>query len=245
MTATERNPSELQAIPLDRQTAAERLHPTLSTAEHARAGPAARHRALEPARGRGMTWSEVMSRITVHLTVSSAALVVLALVTQTQGFGGAFHVLAIGLASVILALGTLTGVRVHNASREDAAIVLGMNRLRAAYLTIDPGIADYFVTSPHDDQAGLMATYTMGMPRSAISHVIGSTSMFVNILNAIVAGALGALIADAAQAGPMATALSAGSCQVPATLPSSSSWRDGPSRSLPWTRTFRRADRAD
>jgi hypothetical protein len=56
-----------------------------------------------------MAWSEVMSRITVHLTVASAALVVLALVTQTTGFGLAFHVLFIGLTATILALGTLTG----------------------------------------------------------------------------------------------------------------------------------------
>jgi hypothetical protein len=156
---------------------------------------------------RGMTWSEVMSRITIHLTISSAALVVLALVTQATGFGVAFHVLAIGLATAILALGTLTGIRVHNASREDAAIVLGMNRLRAAYVRIDPGIAEYLVTSQYDDQAGLIATYTMGMRRSTISHVIGSTSMFINIVNAIVAGTLGALIGDAAAGGPLTTSL--------------------------------------
>ena len=88
------------------------------------------------------------------------ALVVLALVTQATGFGVAFHVLSIGLTSAGLALGTLTGVRVHNASREDAAIIVGMNRLRAAYVQMDPGIAEYLVTSNHDDQAGLMATYT-------------------------------------------------------------------------------------
>jgi hypothetical protein len=81
---------------------------------------------------RGLTWSEVMGRITVHLTVSSASLVVLALVTQASGFGSAFHVLSIGLTSAILVLGTLTGLRVHSASREDAALIVGMNRLRAA-----------------------------------------------------------------------------------------------------------------
>jgi hypothetical protein len=156
---------------------------------------------------RGMTWSEVMSRISVHLTVSSAALVVLALATQATGFGVAFHVLSIGLTSAILILGTLTGVRVHNASREDAAIVLGMNRLRAAYVELDPGIAQYLITSQHDDQAGLMMTYTMGLPRSAISHVFGSTSMFIHIINAMVAGTLGALIADAATGRATATAL--------------------------------------
>ena len=75
-----------------------------------------------------------------------------------------------------------------------------MNRLRAAYVTMDPGIAEYLVTSQYDDQAGLMATYTMGMRRSTVSHVLGSTSMFINIVNAIVAGTLGALIADAARA---------------------------------------------
>jgi hypothetical protein len=156
---------------------------------------------------RGMTWSEVMSRISVHLTVSSAALVVLALATQATGFGVAFHVLSIGLTSAILVLGTLTGVRVHNASREDAAIVLAMNRLRAGYVDLDPGLVDYLVTSRHDDQAGLMMTYTMGMPRSAVSHVLGSTSMFIHIINAMVAGTLGALIADAAAGRAYATAV--------------------------------------
>ena len=33
---------------------------------------------------RGLTWSEVMSRISIHLTVASASLVVLALVTQAS-----------------------------------------------------------------------------------------------------------------------------------------------------------------
>jgi hypothetical protein len=80
-----------------------------------------------------------MSRSTIHLTISSAALVVLALVTQATGFGVAFDVLAIGLTTAIVALGTLTGVRAPNASRGDAAIVLGMNRLCSAYVRIDPG----------------------------------------------------------------------------------------------------------
>jgi hypothetical protein len=34
---------------------------------------------------RGTVWSEVMSRISIHLTVASASLVVLALVTQSSG----------------------------------------------------------------------------------------------------------------------------------------------------------------
>ena len=147
---------------------------------------------------RSMTWSEVMSRIVIHLTVLSASLVVLALVAQVNGFGQAFRVLAIGLAAAALVLGTLTGLRVHNASADDAAILLGMNRLRNAYVAMDPGVEPYLVTSRYDDAAGLMASYLMGARRSRLSHVMGSTSMFINVVNAIVAGTLGALIAGAA-----------------------------------------------
>ena len=45
---------------------------------------------------RGTTWSEVMSRISIHLTVASASLVVLALVVQASGYGTAFRVLSSG-----------------------------------------------------------------------------------------------------------------------------------------------------
>jgi len=111
---------------------------------------------------RSTAWAEVMSRISIHLTVASAGLVVLALVAQVSGFRTAFHVLSIGLTSAILVLGTLTGIHVHNASVDDALLIMGMNRIRAAYLAIDPGLAEYFITSAHDDPAGVMRTYADG-----------------------------------------------------------------------------------
>jgi len=147
---------------------------------------------------RGTTWSEVMSRITIHLTVSSASLVVLALVVQASGFGTEFDVMSIGLAAAILVLGTLTEVRVHNASNDDAAMIVGMNRLRAAYAEMDPSITRFLVTDVHDDMAGIGRTYAMGLPRSTVSHVVGSTSFFMAVVNSIVAGTLGALVAHVA-----------------------------------------------
>ncbi len=149
---------------------------------------------------RSMTWSEVMSRIVIHLTVLSASLVVLALVAQAAGFGTAFRVLAIGLAAGALILGTLTGIRVYNASADDAAMLIGMNRLRNAYVALDPEVEQYFVTSRYDDPAGLMASYLMGARRSTFSHVMGSTGMFMTVVNALVAGTLGALVTEAAGA---------------------------------------------
>jgi hypothetical protein len=149
---------------------------------------------------RSMTWSEVMSRIVIHLTLLSASLVVLALVAQTTGFGLIFRVFAIGLAAGALVLGTLTGLRVYNASADDAAMLIGMNRLRSAYIALDPEVEQYFVTSRYDDSAGVMASYLMGTRRSSFSHAVASTGLFIDVVNAIVAGTLGALIAEAADA---------------------------------------------
>ena len=156
---------------------------------------------------RGMTWSEVMGRIAIHLTVASAALVVLALVTQAAGFGTAFEVLSIGLTSAVLLLGTLTGIRVHNASVDDAAILLGMNRLRAAYVEMDPSLSRYLVTGWNDDLPGLMRTYTMGARRHMLSHILGSTTVFMVAVNSILAGTLGALVADASGANVVAVSV--------------------------------------
>jgi hypothetical protein len=156
---------------------------------------------------RSQTWSEVMNRIAIHLTVTSASLVVLALVVQSNGYGTPFDVMSIGLASTVLVLGTLTLMRVHNASADDSMLVIGMNRLRAGYLELDPGLADYLVTSWNDDEAGLMRTYTMGKRRSKVSHIVASTSFFVMMVNTIVAGTLGALIAYVAGASIPITAV--------------------------------------
>ena len=156
---------------------------------------------------RSMTWSEVMSRITIHLTVASASLVVLALMAQAQGFGRAFQTMAIGLSAAVFVLGTLTAQRVMNASVDDASTILGMNRLRAAYLDLDPGLEPYLVTSSHDDLQGLMDTYLMGSPRSRFSHVVASTSVFVQAFNSMVAGTLAALVAHAAGGPPAVVAV--------------------------------------
>jgi len=44
---------------------------------------------------------------------------------------------------------------VVNASSEDLAHVIGMNRLRAAYLELEPDTERYLVTSVHDGGRGI------------------------------------------------------------------------------------------
>ena len=158
---------------------------------------------------RGTMWSEVMSRITILLTVLTGSLVILGLVAQAGGFGATFQVLAIGLAVVGLILGTLTSVRVFLASDEDAGLILAMNRLRAAYTELAPGIDEHFLTSTRLDEEGLMRTYSLGVRRHPLVHVVGSTNFFVGTVNTLVAGALASLVAGALGA-PIAVLVLAG-----------------------------------
>jgi hypothetical protein len=163
---------------------------------------------------RGTMWSEVMSRITIHLTVTSASLVILALVAQAGGFGVTFRILAIGLASVALILGTLTSIRVFLASDEDAGLIVAMNRLRAAYVELVPDLNAYFLTSTRTDEAGLMETYTLRSPRNPVLHVVGSTNFFLGTVNVLVCGTLGALVADVAGASVGVVVLTGVLCAV-------------------------------
>ena len=156
---------------------------------------------------RSQTWSEVMNRITIHLSVTSASLVVLALIAQITEFDMSFRIIAICLTTAVLLLGTLTNIRVSNASVDDISILKGMNRLRAGYIEQDPTIKKYLVTSHYDDRAGVMESYLMGVKRSLPSHIFGSTTMYMHIVNALTAGTLGALLADTAGVGLLVTSI--------------------------------------
>lgn len=156
---------------------------------------------------RSLLWSEVMGRITAHFTFGSASLVVLALTQQALGVADAFHLLAVWLGVSVLLTGTLTALRVRNASQEDLMLVAGMNRLRAAYVAMDPSVGEHLVTGWTDDPSGIRRTYAMGVRRSGLSHFLASTYVFASTVNVIVAAGLGAIVADASGAGGTATVL--------------------------------------
>jgi hypothetical protein len=100
---------------------------------------------------RSTAQTELLSRITAFLMLVSASIVGLALIGQATRFGGRFITFALVVLGMVIMIGTLTQIRVVNASNEDLAHVIGMNRLRAAYLELDPDIERYLVTSTHDD----------------------------------------------------------------------------------------------
>ena len=148
---------------------------------------------------RSTTQSEILSRINMFLTLVSASLVSLALIGQITGFDRRLVIVALVLLAFVLMVGGLTQVRIENGSNEDLAHVVGMNRLRAAYLDVDPSAGQYFVASAHDDDSGVGQTYNHLIPSNR-TQVLGSSFVFITFVNAGLAAAFGALCAMAVAA---------------------------------------------
>jgi hypothetical protein len=149
---------------------------------------------------RSTTQNELLVRIAIFLTLVSASVVSLALVGQATDFDGRFDAFTIVLFSIVLLVGTLTLLRVQNGSEEDQAFVIGMNRLRAAYAELDPGIDRYFITSTHDDDRGISQTYTYFPHNTWHVQLFASSWMFILVVDAVVASVLAGLVANAAGA---------------------------------------------
>ena len=143
---------------------------------------------------RSTTQSEVLTRIAMFLTLTSASLLSLALVGQASGFSGAFAPFAIAVFGVVGFVGVLTQMRVFNAGMEDLMYVLAMNRLRGAYAELDPGIERYFMASTHDDQAGSLQTYYFFSGRAPGNHVLASSMVFITSVTSAIVGLFAASV---------------------------------------------------
>ncbi|HEX6349659.1 MAG TPA: hypothetical protein VF160_09745 [Candidatus Dormibacteraeota bacterium] len=146
---------------------------------------------------RSMTMNEMLSRISTFLLVVSSSLVSLALVAQFTHFDARFLTFALVLLGALVVIGTMTGRRVGNASLEDLALVIGMNRVRAGYLELDPGLERYLVTSAHDDARGVWQSYNHLLGPRMVSNILASSGTFITF---VTAGLMAAFVAMCAVA---------------------------------------------
>jgi hypothetical protein len=132
---------------------------------------------------RSTTQGEVLTRISMFLTFTSASLLSVALVGNATQFSDAFRAFALTVLSIDLVVGLLTHIRVMSVGMEDLMYVLAMNRLRAAYIDLDPGIRPYLMAGHHDDESGAKRTYYFLGGRTDFSQVAGSSMVFMGFVN--------------------------------------------------------------
>jgi hypothetical protein len=149
---------------------------------------------------RSMTWNEIFSRTGTFLTVLSATVIALSLVANATGFGQDFRTFALLVLPAVLLVGVGTYFRLVEADIEDAWLVIGMNRLRHAYLELAPELEPYFVASHHDDAPGMLQTYSF-RGRVGLTHWLSGSPVIVGVIDAMVAGVLTAVLCQALGAG--------------------------------------------
>lgn len=144
-------------------------------------------------------WQIGMARTTLMLGVLSATTVALGFVAQGTGFGTEFYLFALVLLPVTLFLGLATFVRVVQIQREGVVCVIGMNRIRRFAQDVVPAAAPYFVFSTHDDQLSLYRNLGTGItrrpPRFRLIYALVQVPGIVAVVDAVIAGAIGGIVA--------------------------------------------------
>lgn len=95
---------------------------------------------------RSLAWNESFSRAGMFLTTLTGAIVALALVAPASDFGEGFRIFALVILPVVLLVGIGTLLRLGISNEHDARCVVGMNRIRSAYLEMAPDLERYFGT---------------------------------------------------------------------------------------------------
>jgi hypothetical protein len=151
---------------------------------------------------RSMTFNEAMSRVSIFLAILSGAVIALALVAQADRFGTTFISIAIPMLAIVLFAGVATIRRLTALNRDDFRWVIGMNRIRNAYLELHPELERHFITSPYDDLPGALQTLgiddiTAGGQLGSVLHLLQTLPGMLTVIVAAVAGAIGALASAA------------------------------------------------
>jgi hypothetical protein len=149
---------------------------------------------------RSLGYTDSFSRASMFFSVLSGTVIALALIAQAGRFDTMFFTAALLLLPVVFFVGVVTIVRIGNLSVEDARWVMGMNRIRHAYMEMHPELRQYFITSEHDDVRGVLTTFGMSAPEpgahflSDVGHGLQTTPGMLGIIIAVVAGAWAALV---------------------------------------------------
>lgn len=158
---------------------------------------------------RNLAWTESFARAGMFLSALSGGIVALALVAQATAFGAEFQIFAVIILPVVLFIGLSTFVRLGLANDHDALTVIGMNRIRNAYVELAPEVEPYLVMGWHDDVESLGVTMGLSPWRNPVVDILVSGPFVIGTINAVVAGCIAAIVAALLQA-PTAAAVAAG-----------------------------------
>ena len=144
---------------------------------------------------RALAWNESFTRAGMFLSTLSGAIVALALVAQATQFGEGFVLFGLVILPVVLFIGITTYVRMGSSNYYDALCVVGMNRIRHAYLQITPEVEPFIVMGTHDDEKSIGLSMGQRPSTNFVVDILVSTPFVVCAINSVLAGVIGTLLA--------------------------------------------------
>lgn len=158
---------------------------------------------------RSLAWNETWARASMFLSTLSGSIVALALVSQASHFGESFRLFGLVILPVVLFIGLGTLFRVDASNYHDSRCVIGMNRIRAAYLELAPELERYLVMGTTDDERGIALTMGLDPNKLGFGHFISATPILIATVNSMLVAGIGALASLELSAGRL-TALGIG-----------------------------------
>jgi hypothetical protein len=139
---------------------------------------------------RSLIWNESFARAGLFLSLLSASVVALSLIgTESDDF----LTFALILLPVTLFIGIATFFRLDDANREEALWMGAMNRIRHAYVTMVPAVAERLVAGFTDDPVGVGRSYGLtGDVRYTILHFFVTMPGMIAVVDAVIAAVIAA-----------------------------------------------------
>jgi hypothetical protein len=145
---------------------------------------------------RSMVWNEMFARAGMFLTTLTGAVVALALVAQATQFSTGFLIFALAILPVELFIGFASVARMGKASYYDSLCVVGMNRIRHAYVQLTPEVEPFLVMGTHDDIDSINVSSGYVPGASIVEGVLVSSTFVMSVVTAVVGAAIAAVIAQ-------------------------------------------------
>ena len=117
---------------------------------------------------------------------------------------------ALVMLPVALFVGLATFTRLDEVNGEDFLWVAGMNRIRHAYLEINPALEPYFITGTTDDPRGMERTFGVHRPGSAVAHWIVTMPGMVAVIDGVLAGLVVGLAVNTVSGMAMSASIAGG-----------------------------------
>jgi hypothetical protein len=136
--------------------------------------------------------SEMASRATMFVAALSGGLVAISFIAQATRFGPESKAFDLTILTVLLFVGVATFIRTLDLNADDVRWVAAMNRLRGAYIELEPASSRYLVTARADEIEGIQATINPGRSGHPL-YGLAATPGLIAVIDGVIGGAIAAV----------------------------------------------------